>query len=248
MPPRPPRKSHKRLIIGLVIGLLIGGVVLSGLILFAVDKVLTHDLVEADFNQSADPFETGTFGTGGYELVDGTYQITALEDFQPNYEPLGSFAGFARVAYAFDLGVDVVAVDGLGSGTGVGIGCVEQGPGSTRAEEASYLFIAGGGGNPGSAILHLDPAATEAEWDQNVIANGTEGIGPGDRIELNCATDLLDDNKVKLTASVNGVEVLEGSHDAGRSVEGFDAMELVFVATEPGQQVRFDNAVAHVPE
>jgi hypothetical protein len=138
-----------------------------------------------------------------------------------------------------------VALDGLESGTGVGIGCVEQGSGGTRDQQSQFLFVAG---TSSSAIVHGDPTASEEEWDQNLLAESAEGIKPGDRIELRCQTGPLDDHEVKLTASVNGEERLTTSHDAGHRVEGFESMVLMFIPTEAGQRVRFDNAVAHVPE
>lgn len=107
-PEQPPAPRRKRWpwIAAAVVGVAAVGVV-GAVILVGLDEtVLRHDLITADFEDGAAPFETGSMSQYRASVEDGEYVLTATA------EPSGqavSFASFTRPAY--NVTVELTLVD-----------------------------------------------------------------------------------------------------------------------------------------
>jgi len=213
-------------IAGIVIAVVLA--LAAGLVLVAFhETALTHDLVDADFDSTPDPFGVGENDVYAYEVFDGAYRISAKTG-NPT-EPASSGAWFARTAGFVEAEATVVEVPG--STGGVGIGCVAES--AEGVFDGGFWFVVGDGQG---ALLDV--------WS----GDGFDDAEPmtlhaGQRIGITCASEFLTmDGTVQ--ATIDGEVVLERSN--GNS-DGFNRLTLLFYPASEDDSVVFDNVVAEVP-
>lgn len=211
-----------------------GGVVAIAVVgsLFAGvnDTALTHDLLEADFESGARPFSTGEhFGTRS-DVVDGTYRMQRVER---DVGSVSSAAPFARTAYNVRLSADVVQVDLGDEPGGVGLACVDG------VRHMGYALFAGNGQD--LVIRRYDDnGETDLASDEMTLPATPY------RLTLSCSITGPGSDRVVVTGSLNGREVLRAEDPDG--IYGYSGMRLMLASDIAPVTVRFDNVTAVVPE
>jgi hypothetical protein len=227
--PAPRRSRRVWLWVGLgVLVLALGGCGAVLLLGIGLDAALTHDLVDADFTESAEPFHTGSdpeAGAYAFELVDAAYRIRATG---PN-ESIGSTVGeYARTAYTIDTSVEVVDVSG--PDVTVAVGCVDR-------QGRGYLFTLG---PDGAAIQRAEPGELVT-----LVAEETAVLPAAPfTLALGCHQAMPNPSDTTITASVDGERLLSVTDD---QVSGFDAVLLGLWPDTDDASVTFDDVVATVP-
>jgi hypothetical protein len=227
----PTQRRARRVWLWVGLGVLVlalggcGVVVLLGI---GMDAALTHDLVDADFTETAEPFHTGSdseVGAYTFELVDDAYRIRATG---PN-ESIGTTVGeYARTAYTIDTTVEVVDVSS--PDLTVAVGCVDR-------EGLGYLFTLG---PDGAAIQRAQPGELVTLGTMEEVALPAAPF----TLALGCHQAMPNPNDTAVTASVDGERLLAVTDD---QVSGFDAVLLGLRPDTDDASVTFDDVVATVP-
>jgi len=207
----------------------------GGLVVLGLNQALTHDLLKADFEKTAEPFHIGTQAGVEYGLVDGAYSIRQTES---GSHVSVSFGEFRRPAYVVDLRSDVVAVAGQPLPTSVGLGCYNR-----KDPPDGYVLLAAPDGS--KAAIGRRAAGGR---DVTVLATYTAPTGtaqPVTLLELRCAIDSPLGSGMHMTGSINGNVVVTASDSIG--IGEFTGAALVMVADQLGAETRFDNVTATVP-
>jgi hypothetical protein len=200
--------------------------VVAGLVLVGVlhDAVLTHDLLDADFEAGPDPFVVDENAEYALDVVDNEYRISAKIGNPAT--PALSHAYLARTAYAFTAEATVIEVpDG-----GVGIGCV---PESHSALDGGFLF----------AVVDGNGILLDAETGEGFDDGEPMTLESGQRIGIHCASEFAAMNGT-VQGLIDGKVVLERSN--GDSA-GFDKLVLMFVPGHESDSAVFDDVIANVP-
>lgn len=228
----PPRRSRRWIWFVVAAAVLVVGAGGCGLLLLGVglDQALTHDLLDARFTNSAEPFHEGTGDarTGPYrfEVRDGRYVVTATAADAQRAVTVGEFA---RRAYTVDLTATLVARD---EGSWAGLGCLgndgtgytmEVGPTGTRLWRVA-----------GSAVTLLDEDGTAVSADSP------------HQLRLSCHQSLNPSDQT-ITGRIDGREVVSGT-DGNPPTDGFDYAGLTLLPAGAGSSATFDDVVGHVPE
>ena len=209
-----------------VVAVAVGGSFLAGV----NDTVLTHDLLDADFESGAQPFSTGEhFGTRS-DVVDGTYRMQRVER---DVGSVSSAAPFARTAYNVHLSADVVQVDLGDEPGGVGLACVDGG------RHAGYALFAGNGQD--LVIRRFDD-----NGEIDLASDEMRLPATPYRLTLSCSISRPGSDRVIVTGSLNGREVLRADDPNG--IYGYSGMRLMLASDIAPVTVRFDNVTAVVPE
>jgi len=222
-----PRRKWPWIVAIAGVVLAVGIVVLYGL----SETVLTHELLEADFDSGAYPFVEDERKDYVVEVVDGEYRISA-KTASPS-EPAVAFAWFARTAWNLEAEATVVRVPDSDS-AGVGIACI---PESAEAPifDGGFLFLVGGG-----------EAGLIGTWgDDDSDRSVPMTLESGQRIGINCQSEVLTRNQ-PVQGTIDGEVVLEIPN--GHS-EGFDRLALVYfqLPADEADFAVFDDVSAEVP-
>lgn len=235
-PPTPPRRPRSALPVLLVVGAVVAVMAMVGaLFVVGLNQYMTHDLVHADFETTAEPFHVGTKPDVEYALVNGTYSIRQRTDSQSLGLSLGEFP---RVAYVAQTSADVTVPADQPAPSVVGLGCYDQGP-----DPIGYVLLVTPDGSSGrlgrtDQIGRGEPALGTFEAPANTAQ-------PVTSLRLDCATDGPTSAGMHLAGYVNGVQVVTGHDDNG--LEGYSGTGLIMIADTSGAEARFDNVVTIVP-
>jgi hypothetical protein len=237
-PPPQPQRRRTRLWIGLAVGVVVAVLAAGGVVfLVGMNTVLTHDLLKADFAQTAAPFHVGSADGADYRLVDGTYAIRQTDTGQHVNVSVGEYT---RVAYAVDTTTDVSVPSDQPAPIAVGLGCYNNN--SANASPDGYVLLANPDGS--GAVIQRRNAGLAGP----VLATYTAPPGtaqPVTNLRLTCGVDSPVGNGMHMTGWINGTQVLTANDANG--INNFAWTALVLSASQPGTEARFDNAVATVP-
>jgi hypothetical protein len=220
--------------VGAVFAVLAAGAVV---VLVGMNAVLTHDLLKADFAQTAEPFHVGSAAGAEYRLIDGTYAIRQTDTEEHVNVSVGEFS---RVAYAVDARTDVSTASGQPAPTAVGLGCYNNNTANPSPD--GYVLLANPDGS--SAVIQRRDGGRAGP----VLATYTAPPGtaqPVTNLRLNCGVDSPVSSGMHMTAWMNGNQVLTASDATG--INNFAWAALVLSANQPNAEARFDNVVATVP-
>ena len=221
---------------GVVVAVLAAGGVVF---LVGMNTVLTHDLLKADFAQTAAPFHVGSADGAEYRLVDGTYAIRQTDTGQHVNVSLGEYA---RIVYAVDATTDVSIPSGQPAPIAVGLGCYNNN--SANASPDGYVLLA----EPRRVRRRHSTPRRWSLLPVPVLATYTAPPGtaqPVTNLRLTCGVDSPVGNGMHMTGWLNGTQVLTANDANG--VNNFAWTALVLSANRPGAEARFDNVVATVP-
>lgn len=205
-----------------VLGL--GGCGLAALGLL-MDSPLSHDLVDADFTENAEPFPVGENGAFMYSQDDGHYRITSTE--VPD-GPGTAVGDYARVAYNVTTRMNVLRVDGAGSA--VTLGCFNE-------DEQGYEFQV----DPEGASLGLIDGSDGKELN---FSDAVVLPEPPFRMSMTC-TSAPESGTVTVTGSIDGERVVRASDTDGNSDWAYASVG--YWPDEAGQSLVVDDVVADVP-
>ena len=220
-------------VVGAAAVLLAGGCGILVLLGVGMDRALTHDLLDARFATTAEPFHEGTGDarTGPYrfEVRDGHYVVTAVA---PDDARAVSVGEFARRAYTVDVAATVLTRD---EGSWSGLGCL----GGDDDDGAGYLMEVG----PDGARLWRIGVGEGTLLDEDATA--VSGDSPH-RLELSCHQSLNPWDQT-ITGRVDGREVVSAS-DGDPPSDGYDYAGLTLLPSGAGAGATFDDVAGDVPE
>lgn len=231
-PPIEPVTQRRRFRARWIVLLAAAAVVALGagtFLLVALDRTaLRHDLVTADFDTSAAPFETGETAQFRAFREDGSYVIEATE--APD-GPASSFAMFTRTAFDVTVAATVLEVVDDTDDAAVGVACMDL----PETNGHGYIFAAS---DDEVALVRTDKDG----WTTLLSEAHPTGSLSGRRLQISCHPT---GSTVELTGSIDGNVVITTADEDG--VTSFSAAMLVFHTFDAGDRVRFDDVDARVP-
>jgi hypothetical protein len=224
----PPDRPSRAWMWWTAFGVTLGALTVGGM--FVVDRtMLRHDLITADFEESAEPFVTGTNDEYSASLANGTYELRARVD--PT-SPTATFGMFTRTAYNVDIAVDIIDVEDPDDDNLVGVMCMDL----PESNGHGYAFVVG---PEGYAIKRTD------QPELTLLASSVEA-----------PTWPIEDHRIGITCEPRPGKVLIGGYVDGTKMisavdeDGFGTYRaggMWFDTFTQGDYVRFDNVTARVP-
>ena len=196
------------------------------LVLGAVfETTITHDLVDANFTSTAEPFPVGRHGQYAFSFHGGNYRITSTED--PD-SPGTAFGNYERVAYNVDTSMEVVRVDGERST--VTLGCFNE-------DDQGYELVVG---PEGAALAYVDGNdGTELDATDNV------GVPTWPTTMSISCSEAFNSDDVTVTGYLDGRSILRATDRSGTSDWAYATVG--YLPDGSNQTLLVDDVVAHVP-
>jgi len=225
-PAHTPELSKKkgRILLWALAGLVALGLAGCGLVLLGLDAAITHDLVDADFTSTAEPFHTGTHGEYRYDLSDGAYKVTAKVGPTSAGTSLGEYE---RVAYNVDTSMRVLRVDGEDSM--LTLGCMDQ---KYRGYEL---------------VLDAEGAALGRVTDDGgkILTSSDSTTLPSAPFTMSISCTRPPAGGVELKGYVDGRRVVQA--DLANGTSDWAYATVGYWPDSKGQSMVVDDVVAHVP-
>jgi hypothetical protein len=206
----------------------------AGMGIFAIgaDRVLTHDLLSADFTEGDDTFKSGATAEYALDQGDGSYRLASTTE--PT-SPLVTFGWFARTASYVDIQATIVEVEA--DDPAIGIECVHK---ATSGANAGYAFIY----IPGDGYVLAEANGADNGVD---VIESVRGEPPraGQHIGISCGVaSPLPGATTKIAGGIDGTVLIQTTDDA---YESFAATALLFWPSDANEWIRFDDVTAEVP-